>query len=204
MPQRVISNFMKNGISLRNTDWNSVKTLAYWKYDEAFKPGKDLQTWKSIYDEVSGKIGGKGIKLRLGISGGAWKDVIKNAANRTNLVNSLYQEISKNKWDGVDFDFEWCTTPEEFANYSVLIVEARQKLKPLGGTFSVSLHPVSYKISREAIDIADFISLQVYGPRPYIFPYEKVVENTEAVVTYGIPKNKLVIGLPFYGAESNS
>lgn len=198
-----ITNYKNNGIKLRNTDWNSTKTLAYWKYDESSNIGKDSQSWKSIYNDIRSTIQGKGIKLRLGMTGGDWKTVFANASTRTAFVNNVYTIVSENNWDGVDFDFEWSATTAEFDNYSKTIVELSNKLAPLNVTFSVSLHPYSYKINQAAINAVDFISIQLYGPSPTLFPYNEFVANSVLMVDYGIPANKLVLGVPFYGSESN-
>ena len=69
---------------------------------------------------------------------------------------------------------------------------------------SVSLHPVSYKISKEAIAAVDFISLQCYGPSPVRFPVEKYCSDIQMVLKYGIPKEKLVAGVPFYGVTKDN
>lgn len=198
-----VSSYMNNGISLRNTDWNSTKTLAYWTYDEPLNPGKDYQTWRSIADEVRSKIQGTDTKLRLGITGGDWKTIIKNPVYRTNFVNSVYNHLLHNDWDGIDLDFEWCTTAQEYSDYSSTIVALSNKLAPLDVTLSVSLHPVSYQISQAAIDATDFISLQIYGPSPWLFPYAEFVNQANIAVNYGIPKDKLVLGVPMYGVASD-
>ena len=70
--------------------------------------------------------------------------------------------------------------------------------------FSVSLHPVCYKISKEAIEAVDFISLQCYGPSPVRFPIEKYCSDIQMVLEYGIPKEKLVAGVPFYGVTKDN
>ncbi|OYX85875.1 MAG: hypothetical protein B7Y83_03300 [Flavobacteriales bacterium 32-34-25] len=198
-------NYKNNGIKLRNTDWNSTKTLSYWKYNSASNMGEDSQSWKSIYKDIRSTIQGKDIKLRLGITGGDWKTVFSNPSARTAFVNNVSNFISENDLDGVDFDFEWSTTETEYNNYSSAIVEMANKLKSASPkvTFSVSLHPFSYKITKQAIDAVDFISMQHYGPQPTLFPYDAFVSYTGVVVDYGIPVNKLVLGVPFYGAESN-
>lgn len=198
-----VSSYKDNGIALRNTDWNSTKTLAYWTYDEPLNPGKDYQSWRSIADEVRSKIQGTGTKLRLGMTGGDWKTIIRNSTYRTNFVNSVYNHLLNNEWDGIDLDFEWCTTAQEYSDYSTTIIELSNKLAPLDVTLSVSLHPVSHQISQAAIDATDFISLQVYGPSPWLFPYAEFVNQANIAVNYGIPKNKLVLGVPLYGVASD-
>ena len=69
--------------------------------------------------------------------------------------------------------------------------------------FSVSLHPVCYKISKEAIAAVDFISYQCYGPSPVRFPMEKYCSDIQMALAYGIPKEKLVAGVPFYGVTKD-
>ena len=114
----------------------------------------------------------------------------------------VFQEKGENKLDGIDLDFEWAETEKEYKDYSLAILKMREVLgdKYL---FSVSLHPVSYKISKEAIAAVDFISLQCYGPSPVRFPMEKYASDIQMVLAYGIPKEKLVAGVPFYGVTKN-
>ena len=69
---------------------------------------------------------------------------------------------------------------------------------------TVSLHPVSYKISAEAIAAVDFISLQCYGPSVELFSMERFKSDGKAVVDYGIPQDKLVMGVPFYGTTGTA
>lgn len=70
-------------------------------------------------------------------------------------------------------------------------------------TFSVSLHPVSYKMSLEAASYLDFISIQAYGPSPERFPMSQFKTDMQAIVTWGFPKEKIVMGIPFYGVTKN-
>ncbi|SFF13213.1 glycoside hydrolase family 18 protein [Sunxiuqinia elliptica] len=203
LPAGTVSGYMNNGIKLRKTDWNSSKTLAYWTYDNSSDPGKDAQSWRTIYDELRTTLTGKDIKLRVGMAGGDWKTVVGNATSRTTFVNSVSDFISQYAWDGVDLDFEWCESTQEYNNYSKAIVELGEKLATSDVTYSVSLHAYYYKISQLAINKTDFISLQVYGPQPSLFDYDEFVSKSNAVVDYGIPKEKLVLGVPFYGVESN-
>ena len=51
--------------------------------------------------------------------------------------------------DGVDLDFEWAYSSSELTNYSKAIVKLRGVLGK-NVFFTVSLHPVSYKITSEA------------------------------------------------------
>ena len=166
--------------------------------------GKGVTTWKGLIKSVRSKIKGTGTTLRLGASGGEWKAMVANETARAVFARNIKNVLEKNNLDGIDLDFEWAENEKEYEDYSLAILKMREVLgdKYL---FSVSLHPVCYQISKEAIEAVDFISLQCYGPSPVRFPIEKYCSDIQMVLEYGIPKKKLVAGVPFYGvAKDNS
>lgn len=165
--------------------------------------GKGATTWKELIKSVRAKVKGTKVKIRLGASGGEWKAMVADEATRTAFAENIREVLRKNKLDGIDLDFEWAENKKEYEDYSLAILKLREML---GSKYllSVSLHPVSYKISKEAIAAADFISLQCYGPSPVRFPIEKYRSDIQMVLEYGIPKEKLVAGVPFYGVTKDN
>ena len=135
---------------------------------------KGVTTWEELIKSVRADVKGTKAKLRLGAAGGEWKAMVADEAARTTFAKNIKKVLGENKLDGIDLDFEWAETEKEYKDYSLAILKMREVLgdKYL---FSVSLHPVSYKISKEAIAAVDFIS----------------------------PKEKLVAGVPFYGVTKN-
>ena len=158
--------------------------------------GKGVTTWEGLLKSVRAKVKGTKVKIRLGASSGEWKAMVADEAARTTFAKNIKTVLEKNKLDGIDLDFEWAENEKEYEDYSLAILKMREMLgdKYL---FSVSLHPVCYKISKEAIEAVDFISLQCYGPSPVRFPIEKYCSD-------GIPKEKLVAGVPFYGVTKDN
>jgi hypothetical protein len=195
-----IQTIKNNGIIFNN--WNATKTLAYWKFDDVSNYGKDEQSWVTILDNVRSQLASREIKLRLGISSGDWKGMCSMDASRTAFANNVKKILEKYQFNGVDLDFEWPLNQEEYNNYSATII----KVKSIIGnnyTYSVSLHPLYYRISQMAIDAVDYISMQSYGPRPERFSYETFTNEAEMAVNYGFPRKKLIMGVPFYGAAAN-
>lgn len=194
----------KNGIIFNN--WNSIaKVLAYWKYDDAAKPGKDSHTWlnrlESIRAALSGQPGDR--KLRLGIGGGQWVAMVASEGARTTFANNVKAILGQYHFDGVDLDFEWPDNDTKYANYSAAIVKLRQVLGK-DVFFSVSLHPVSFKITKAAIAAVDFISYQCYGPATMRFSLAQFKSDADLAIAYGIPKKKLIMGVPFFGTNGQS
>lgn len=164
---------------------------------------KGVTTWEELIKSVRADVKGTKAKLRLGAAGGEWKAMVADEAARTTFAKNIKKVLGENKLDGIDLDFEWAETEKEYKDYSLAILKMREVLgdKYL---FSVSLHPVCYKISKEAIEAVDFISLQCYGPSPVRFPIEKYCSDIQMVLEYGIPKEKLVAGVPFYGVTKDN
>ena len=164
--------------------------------------GKGVDTWEGLIKSVRAKVKGTATKIRLGASSGQWKAMVADEAARVAFAENIKKVLQKNKLDGIDLDFEWAENKKEYDDYSLAILKMREVLGDQY-IFSVSLHPVCYKISKEAIAAVDFISLQCYGPSPVRFPVEKYCSDIQMVLNYGIPKEKLVAGVPFYGVTKD-
>lgn len=192
-------------LSFSAGNWNSIKVLAYWKYSDASAPGKDSHTWLGRLEGIRNALAAQtgNIKLRIGVAGGHWKDMAADATARTNFARNIKALIDTYRLDGVDLDFEWPTGASEFADYSAMVLKLREVLGS-GVCFTVSLHPVAFRISPEAIAAVDFISYQCYGPAVMRFPFSQFVTDAEAALAYGIPKEKLVMGVPFYGSTGSA
>lgn len=197
-----ITSIMNNPIVV--SGWNSTKTNAYWKYDDASNPGKDSRTWVSILESLKQTISGyEGAKIRLGITNGDWLNMINSNTDRLNFASKIAAVLQTNGFDGVDLDFEWATSTQNWTDYSTTILALDAAL-PAASEFSVTLHPLYYKITPQAIAALDFISIQSYGPSPDRFPYSEFVNNVSAMLTYGFPAQKLVMGLPFYAVTTDN
>ncbi|NGY37532.1 T9SS type A sorting domain-containing protein [Flavobacterium sp. XN-5] len=184
--------------------WNETKTAAYWKYDDASKPAKDSRTWISVLEDLKQTMTGyDGVEIRLGIIGGDWKTMIKTETARINFANKVKNIVETYGFDGVDLDFEWCATTQEWSDYSATILTLNSILGPTSN-FSVTLHPLYYKISPAAIAALDYVSIQSYGPSPDRYPYNEFVNNVDAMLAYGFPAQKLIMGLPFYGVTTDN
>lgn len=201
----VVGTLGRNPISFNTNVWNNTKTLAYWKYDDSANPGKDSHTWAIRLDQIRNALNGQtgDRKLRLGVAGGEWLKMVGNETARTNFANHIRKVLEQYNLDGVDLDFEWAYSSTDLANYSKAIVKLRDVLGK-DVCLTVSLHPVSYKITPEAIAAVDFISYQCYGPQTALFSFERFQSDGKAAVDYGIPQNKLVMGVPFYGTTGTA
>lgn len=146
---------------------------------------------------------------------------------RKKFVSSLVQFVLTNGYDGVDLDWEYPKTAAERSNLALLVRELRVALDAAGNNMTLSMAGPSTGWSGQWFDFAtmkddfDWIGIMTYdyhgawtakaGPNSALYGNFSI--NTEGWVDYsygyylttrGIPKEKLLIGIPFYGQVFNA
>ena len=171
------------------------------------------------------------LKVMLMIGGwGAHADgfseMAKSAAKRTEFCQSVKKLIDQHKLDGVDIDWEYPTQsadnetgcdPNDTKNFNLVLKELRETLgtSKIISYASSSSHP-EYVDWATAINYIDYVNVMTYdmgaAPKGHNSPLHKSERFThsswdEAVQKhekYHVPKNRQVMGVPFYGkAEKN-
>lgn len=134
---------------------------------------------------------------------------------RTNFARSSMEMVREFDLDGVDIDWEF-PDPEEpsASNFVLLMKELRDSLQITGKklTTAVESHhlPYVYGVKDEIFDIVDWVNIMAYdnegigSHRPHLInshsPFWLAIESFDYWVTKrGLPKEKAVLGVPFYG-----
>lgn len=158
-----------------------------------------LQEARSLYSQNS--------NLRIHLSLGGWgrnggfPSMVVDPVIRQNFVQELEAFMRKNGFDGVDFDWEFPETPVETQGYVDLVRETKEALSVWGGLVTVTLYP------KEEMDptpflTADRIHLMSYDRDLRHSTFEQAREDVELFLRLGVPPEKLVLGIPFYGRET--
>lgn len=157
-----------------------------------------------------------GVKVLVSVAGGVlppcagdWAQLLQ-PANRIQLVNNLVSFINQHNLDGIDIDIEGGTLTHihNAGNYVPFIQELRTQLNPLGKL--VTSATASYyggMIPVESIPYFDFVNVMSYdavGPWTGATggehsTYNQAAEHINFWRNRGLPQDKLVLGVPFYG-----
>lgn len=147
-------------------------------------------------------------------------EILANSADsRTTFVRSVMQMIRDFHLDGADIDWEFPEPYEpSFSDFVSLMRELGDSLRPAGKklTAAVESHHehYSYGVSDEIFPIVDWLNIMTYdnefigSHRPHpLTPHSpywlQLVAYDQWVTQRGLPSEKAVMGVPFYGKAKN-
>jgi len=166
---------------------------------------QDFSPIKSFIDEAHAN----NVKVLPSIGGGSahpYYHALLKEDKRAKFVNDLVSIVLKYNFDGIDVDLEGSDIDE---NYESFVVELAKALKSRNKMVTAAI-AVYYKdkLSDKALAQYDFVNVMSYDrtgpwrpekPGPHS-TYDHAVEDLTYFGTVrSIPKEKMVLGVPFYG-----
>lgn len=163
-----------------------------------------------------GKAQAAGVKVLASVAGGVipecsgdWAELLK-PANRQPLIVNLIKYVDEFNLDGLDIDIEGAllTSIDKAGHYTPFIQALSRELKKRNklltcatASYEGGMVPVS---SLPYFDFVNLMSYDAIGPSwgtPGIehSSYEQAVAHIELWKARGLEKEKLVLGVPFYG-----
>lgn len=169
----------------------------------------------------------KSPKLKIMLSIGGWgsgrfSEMASNDENRKKFAEDCLRVVKEFKLDGIDIDWEYPTSnaakisssPEDTKNYTLMMQEIRAKIGKSKLLTLASASDAKYIDFKSISSMVDFVNIMTYDMAnpPYhhagLFKSKftsgmSVDEAITAHVAAGIPIERLVLGIPFYGHGRN-
>ena len=145
----------------------------------------------------------KGVKLHLCVGG--WrksKGFSKMAANlstRTAFVRNLTAFLKTHQLDGADLDWEHPRSKSEIESFQKLIIELKTAFRPHGLELTVTVAGWGTYLHPETVPFVDRIYVMAYDQGTPHSPFAGATRDMKHWEKQGVPKSKLVLGMPFYG-----
>ena len=165
----------------------------------------DLSALKSFVNRAHRK----NVKVLFSIGGGGdhpYYHSLLKTGTRENFINNLLAEVLKYNIDGIDVDLEGSDIDE---NYESFVMELARALKSQNKLITAAI-AVYYKdqLSDNVLAQYDFVNIMCYdrtgpwrpeNPGPHS-TYAHAVEDLDYFGTVrNIPRQKMTLGVPFYG-----
>jgi chitinase len=168
----------------------------------------------------------KNPKLKVLLSIGGWgsgrfSEMAASEKNRASFVNDCRRVVNDFKLDGIDIDWEYPTqssagissSPDDTGKFTLLMRDLRRTLGKKKLLTAATVCDAKYIDFRSCVQYMDFVNVMAYDmgnpPRHhaalYPSPISSHITSSQAVEAHlqaGVPANKLVMGMPFYGRGS--
>jgi chitinase len=153
-----------------------------------------------------------------------FKAAITNPDSRTRLVNELTGITEREKLNGIDIDFEHPRSKEDAKNLAAFTKELSEKLHPNGKELSIAVHAKIHSVTGTEshyvvydptmFQYVDHVNIMAYdgqydgeynAANLSSYPFTEKIINywTNLFDTYQLSREKLVLGVPFYGQPEN-
>lgn len=181
------------------------------------------------YPQLITKAHEAGKKILVSLGGWGQSDgfspMAANAATRAKFVENVKNFCLTYKYDGVDVDWEYPQTPADRANLTLLVKELRQTFNALNPPLLLSMAVPAGGATNNRFDFAalkdqlDWIGCMTYDfhgswtnhsghVAPLYAPSSDPCGSGDLSIKYlislGIPREKIMMGLAFYGREFNT
>ncbi|HLO17013.1 MAG TPA: glycosyl hydrolase family 18 protein [Anaerolineales bacterium] len=147
------------------------------------------------------------VSVNISVGGWGWdaqfEEMAANPESRRAFVRNLKAFVAEYQLDGVDVDWEYPDPGQSSQNFLSLIKELRAALPDKLLTTAVISYGDEYGlgIPSESFELFDFVNVMAYDG-----PDHGTMEQFEKGLSYwsgrGLPKEKIIIGVPFYGAPN--
>ena len=149
------------------------------------------------------------VKVSISVGGWGWdaqfEELAANPESRTAFVQNLVAFIDEYQLDGADIDWEYPDAGQSSQNFLALIKELRAAMPDKLLTTAVVAYGDKNGIGvpTESFELFDFVNIMTYDG-----PDHGSMEQFEKGLSYwsqrGLPKEKIVMGVPFYSHIKDS
>ena len=180
----------------------------------------DVKTPSRLKKIVELKKVNPSLKVVLSVGGwgaGNFSEMAADANHRRKFAENCLAAVKTYGLDGIDIDWEYpssssagiSSSPNDIANFTLLMKDLREVLGPDRLLTIATYAGVKYYDFNNVTKYLDFVNIMTYdmGRPPYhhsaLYSSSKTknscVESVEKHYKAGVPYEKLVLGVPFYG-----
>ncbi|PLR95314.1 glycoside hydrolase family 18 protein [Bacillus sp. T33-2] len=148
-----------------------------------------------------------------------FRTALADPGSRTKLVNELASFAERENLDGIDIDYEHPRSQEDAANLAAFMKQLSERLHPQSKELSIAVHSKIHSVTKTEVHFVvyepsmfkhvDHVNIMAYDGQwdggynaanlaPYPFTEKIAAYWASLFDTHDIPKEKLVLGVPFY------
>ena len=133
---------------------------------------------------------------------GGFVPMTSNAKARAAFVRNLTTYVRAHRLQGADVDWEHPKSAAQIANYQKLLIELKRAFAPHRLWLTVAVPGWADHIQSATFPFIDHIHVMAYDQGTPHAPFAGAVKELRHWESRKVPKTKLVLGLPFYGRNT--
>lgn len=206
--KRIVGNFPDwESEKIDSIDFSQITDIMYFH----IVPNLDgsLDTSDVDFDDlktIRNTAHAEGVNVLIAVGGwgssDAFPEIVQETALRANFVNNIKNFITKNNLDGVDIDWETSINQEKIDSQEILLSDLSNVLHPLGKIVTVSVIGNVVELKSSAVNSIDWVNVMAFNmnnDNSHHSSFDDSIATLHGYENAGIPKEKLNLGIPFYG-----
>jgi len=209
-----------SGNSFYNYRWNMLSDLSYFSYEVDYLTGDSITTHDWLTTAVIDSAQANNVRVNLCVTlFDKHADFFDNSEAQQKLIDNLLTLVQNRNANGVNIDFELVPESEAVKFNSFLVNLADQFHEEISNSqVSIALHAVDWyniyniDVLKEHIDLFIIMAYDYYwpsseiaGPSGQLYMMNSFNYTiSRSIIDYlnaGVPNEKLVCGVPYYGYE---
>jgi len=146
------------------------------------------------------------VRLLLCVGGWGHSDgfaaVAASPEMRRSFAQSAVRACREQGLDGLDLDWEHPKDTAEQSGYGALLTELRKAFRPHGLQLSVTM-AAWQKLPAAGFQAADWVQVMAYDHPGRHSTSEAAQADVTSLTARGVPAEKIILGLPFYGRHTD-
>ena len=150
----------------------------------------------------------KGVKVHVCVGGwrksAGFSKMTAEPATRIAFVRNLTIFLKTHGLDGADVDWEHPKSKSEIENFQKLLIELKRAFRLHGFQLTVAVSGWGTYLKPETIPFVDRIHVMAYDQGTPHSPFAGATRDMMHWEKQGVPKSKLILGIPFYGRNAKN
>lgn len=215
------ADYVQNSDSLHTEDFDIITDVILFEcasFDNEGNVNLQKEKLEKALANIRNTIGERDVKITLNLLGPSghtdsdvWEDQMEAQSDEHNkaftsgvLEDNIIAVLDEYSFDGVHFDYEYPLSLKAWHYYNNFLVSLDKKLGDY--TLGVACNDWNIKFSSKAladIDTFEFMLYDMNDENGRHSTYEDTVNMVKKAGFYGIPLEKVNIGLPFYSRPTD-